>query len=290
MNDLPREQLPAFLARMDAVRRPRFALMGEFSAGKSTLANLMIGTDPLPMQVVATQLPPVWISHGTGAPELIDLEGNAVACDLNKLHDIDAHTVAYIHFRCEEEILERCDIIDMPGISDPNMPSEVWERLMPAADGVIWCSAATQAWRQSEAAVWDTIDDTIRRNSMLLLTRADMLLTEKDRAKVFKRVASETTGLFAQTHLISLLEARLAVDDEEQWSSSGADDFVQGFLDLIENASGAGSAAKHPEVTESPEPVSPGAIQPRRPVARRKTRLPEALDPSSPESFTPKFS
>ena len=53
----------AYLTDAHGPRRPRIALMGEFSAGKSTLANLMVGSDPVPMQVVATQLPPVWIMH-----------------------------------------------------------------------------------------------------------------------------------------------------------------------------------------------------------------------------------
>jgi len=32
-------------------RRPRIALMGEFSAGKSTLSNLLLGARPLPEKV-----------------------------------------------------------------------------------------------------------------------------------------------------------------------------------------------------------------------------------------------
>ena len=51
-----------------AQNRPCVALMGEFSAGKSTLSNLLIGTEALPVNVTATQLPPVWLSRGTDAP------------------------------------------------------------------------------------------------------------------------------------------------------------------------------------------------------------------------------
>ena len=42
-------------------------------------------------------------------------------------------------------VLELCDIIDFPGISDPNMPAEVWQRVISKADAVIWCSHAVQA-------------------------------------------------------------------------------------------------------------------------------------------------
>ena len=58
------------------VTRPVIALMGEFSAGKSTLANLLLGEGRSPVQVTATQLPPVWFSYGSEAPYKVDLDGN----------------------------------------------------------------------------------------------------------------------------------------------------------------------------------------------------------------------
>ncbi|TNF59741.1 MAG: hypothetical protein EP307_09890, partial [Rhodobacteraceae bacterium] len=48
----------------DIPRKPRVALMGEFSAGKSTLTNLLLGAAPLPVKITATRLPPVWITQG----------------------------------------------------------------------------------------------------------------------------------------------------------------------------------------------------------------------------------
>jgi hypothetical protein len=297
-----------YLIDVDGPRRPRIALMGEFSAGKSTLANLMVGSDPLPMQVVATQLPPVWISYGASAPETVDLEGRSAACDLARLKDVDPAQTAYIRVFCEEDLLRHCDIIDMPGISDPNMDSVVWERILPLADAVIWCSAASQAWRQSEAAVWDSIDPAIRAHSLLLLTRADMLLTDRDRAKVIRRVESETEGLFAKVLPISLLQARDAGQDSEMWAQSGAEPFVAEFLHLLEclaeqigldatgvrNSTG-GSEAREPALVSADQDVprdsKKGHILPRRPAAKPSRVRP--APPPHPEdmlSYMPKFS
>ena len=55
--------------------RPRVALMGEFSAGKSTLSNLLVGRSALPVNVTATQLPPVWMSYGDEQPYRVGLDG-----------------------------------------------------------------------------------------------------------------------------------------------------------------------------------------------------------------------
>ena len=296
---------PAFWKETEGPRLPRIALMGEFSAGKSTLANLMIGTDPLPVQVVATQLPPVWISYGNGSCVIVDLDGNEAPCDLKALQEIDPEETAFIRFFCEQEILKQCEIIDLPGISDPNMAQDVWARIMPFADGVLWCSPATQAWRQSEAAVWDEIDEKVRQNSLLLLTRGDMLLTEKDKLKVMRRVQSEAGALFADIHMISLVLARDAGDDEDMWEKSGADNFVASFLKMVEKLS-VGLEQSNPDSAlnggaipkdedERQEDAHEGgvAIVPRRPIRRREAvreNAPPEPTEAEPMSFMPKFS
>jgi hypothetical protein len=214
-------------------RKPRIALMGEFSAGKSTLSNLLIGAAPLPTKVTATQLPPVWISWGDGAPYREDLEGETHPIDIARLSDIDPSETRVIRIFEKSEILEHCDIIDMPGISDPNMASDVWERVIGKADGVIWCTHATQAWRQSEAAVWESLDPKLFETSLLLVTRFDKLHGESDRARVMRRVERETEGLFTARLPISLTEALAAGDDEQLLERSGSARFRNHLLDLI---------------------------------------------------------
>lgn len=302
-------QTPVFLNNLTGPRRPRIALMGEFSAGKSTLANLMIGSDPLPVQVIATRLPPVWVSYGIAPAVIVDLEGNETPCDQSTLQEASPEETAFVRIQCEEEILRMCDIIDMPGISDPNMSSDVWERILPAADGVVWCSPATQAWRQSEASVWDMVPDAIRAHSLLLLTRGDMMVSERDRAKVLKRVRTETEGLFAKALMISLTQARDAGDDAQLWDESGAEPFVSDFLSIIgtlsdqlsddtaevssgvipdQNSVAAPDAAVAP-VELPPEPSD--RIVPRRPVAKSvRARGAPRPDPEDGISLSPKFS
>ena len=251
-----------------APRKPRFALMGEFSAGKSTLSNLLLGARPLPEKVTATRLSPVWMSHGTDDPYRVDVDGSTEPVSLNHLEAIPVEQTRVIRLFMEADILEVCDLIDFPGISDPNMSSSVWERVLTEVDAVIWCTHATQAWRQSEAAVWDTIPDAVRNNSILLITRFDKLTTDNDRRRVFKRVLRETKDLFAGTFPISLIQALAAGDDYEKWDASGAGPFVNHLIETIEKVSKL--AARSPEPlyniangTSIPEPlVAP--VMPRR--------------------------
>jgi GTPase SAR1 family protein len=224
--DLGPDLLPA-AANGPQRRKPRIALMGEFSVGKSTLANLLVDSDRLPVQVTATQLPPIWISHGNAQAHRVDLEGKTIPVSLARIADVPLAETAYVRLFQESPILERCDIIDMPGISDPNMPPSVWQRILPLADGIIWCTHATQAWRQSESATWATMSPEIQRRSLLLLTRIDKILGEHDRQRIIRRLQHETDGLFAETCLpISLTRAIAGRANPVDWASSGAADFM----------------------------------------------------------------
>lgn len=219
---------------MSATRKPRIALMGEFSAGKSTLSNLLLGARPLPEKVTATRLSPVWMSYGTDAPYRVDVDGTTEPVSLEQLETIPVNETRVIRLFLEADILEVCDLIDFPGISDPNMSSSVWERVLTEVDAVIWCTHATQAWRQSESAVWDTMPDMVRENSILLITRYDKLTSDTDRHRVFKRVLRETKGMFGGTFPISLIQALQAGDDHDKWDASGAGAFVNHLIDMIQ--------------------------------------------------------
>ncbi|MGR3291697.1 MAG: dynamin family protein [Paracoccaceae bacterium] len=241
----------------DHPRKPRIAIMGEFSVGKSTLSNLLLGSTPLPVKVTATQLPPVWVSFGNDEPYREDLDGEKHPIDLEHLQDIPLDDTAVVRIFLEAEILENCDLIDMPGISDPNMPPEVWEPVVHFADAVLWCTHATQAWRQSEAAVWKTMPQNLISNSLLLITRIDKILTERDRNKVIRRVCRETKGLFAGVFPISLTQALAGQDDPDKWAQSGAKDFSQALNEMTEKLAGLPAKNVRPAIVRPVEPAAP---------------------------------
>ncbi len=216
-------------------RKPRLAIMGEFSAGKSTLSNLLLGARPLPEKVTATRLPPVWITDGDEAPYRITLDGDREDISLADIQDVPVEETRVVRLSLHAEILQYCDLIDFPGISDPNMDSVVWERVLEEMDMVLWCTHATQAWRQSEAAVWEAVPAAVRARSLLLITRFDKLTTDRDRARVLHRVTSETEGLFRAVFPISMTQAIAATGDAEAWEASGAAAFADHLLPLLED-------------------------------------------------------
>ena len=219
-----------------ALPKPRLILMGEFSSGKSTLSNILLGGPTLPMQVTATRLPPVHVSYGEPSAYAITRDGNQVEVDLSNLGDMTPEMIRSIHLTMVSDTLELCDLVDMPGISDPNMPTDTWDEVVRKTDHVIWCTHATQAWRQSEAAFWDRMRDTTSGQNLLLVTQFDKLRNARDQSRVLSRTVKETEGKFMAVYPVSLLDALRAEDDFDAWQASGANDFMEHLIEILMNS------------------------------------------------------
>ena len=214
-------------------KKPRLVLMGEFSSGKSTLSNILLGGATLPTQITATRLPPVHISYGEPSAFALARDGTRREVDLADLGKLSPDDVRSLHITMKSDTLELCDLIDMPGISDPNMPADTWDAVVGKSDHVIWCTHATQAWRQSEAAAWDRMREATSGMNLLLVTQFDKLRNPRDRARVLGRVATETAGKFTAVYPISLLDAVSAGEDFKAWKDSGAHEFMEHVVDML---------------------------------------------------------
>jgi len=102
-------------------------------------------------------------------------------------------------------------------------------------DHVVWCTHATQAWRQSEAALWERLRSATSGSNLLLITQFDKLRNPRDKSRVIARVEKETEGLFSAVYPISLIEALAAGDDFEAWNTCGAHDFMEHLVDILLN-------------------------------------------------------
>lgn len=220
-------------------QKPRLVLMGEFSSGKSTLSNLLLGAPILPTQVTATRLPPVFVSYGAPSAFAVRRDGTSVPADLSDLAALTPEAFSALHVTMESGLLELCDLVDMPGISDPNMPLDTWDAVIGAGDHVIWCTHATQAWRQSEAAMWARLRPATAGRNLLVVTQIDKLRTPRERDRVLARLAGETAGAFPACYPVALLSALAAGEDFASWQDSGAHALMECVIDLIMEPEGA---------------------------------------------------
>jgi hypothetical protein len=212
-----------------AGRKSRIALMGEFSAGKSTLFNLLMGQELARTQVTATHLPAIWWRRGSDPRQWLfrhdgQMDGFRDVARPDAPLDLARH--AMVRIETDAPALEDFDVIDTPGISDPMMPDVPLRMIAGHCDFVIWCTTAVQAWRQSEASAWQDLPTRLARGSVLAVTGIDRL-TPENAQKVLARLRRETAGRFRAIVPIATLDAAraLEMDDSSQgarlWQDSG---------------------------------------------------------------------
>lgn len=243
-----RQVSPALYARLKrwTARKPCVALMGEFSAGKSTLLNFLIEAEILPTRVTATELPPIWCSYGKTGSHWIDQEWNRHPLNVRDIFKVPVDA-RYARIFVEAEILESCDVIDTPGISDPNLASESWRLAAGLANMVLWCTTATQAWRETERGTWLSLPERLRRHSILVVTRADKLAGRADCDKVEKRLIREAGGLFSKITFLATMDATRAKLEMEAGAETGlwAESGAEALLDAMANEFEAIGERKH---------------------------------------------
>lgn len=184
-------------------RKPRLLIAGEFSAGKTRLISGLMGEAVLPSNLTATALPPVWLV--AGAPAMAAVDDTGALRPIETLDEVTMENTRYCVISHTADILKRVEIIDTPGSSDPNIPTESWEKMLSYADTALWCTNATQAWRQSEKSVWSELPEHLVGPATLLVTHADRMADDIMASRVMRRVRREADGYFSHYLMASLI-------------------------------------------------------------------------------------
>lgn len=269
-------------------RKPRLMVAGEFSAGKTKLINGLLGERILPSNVTATALPPVWLIAGERFCMTVGLDGQTL--EVASLDSVTVDDTRYCILSHPAPILEACDIIDTPGTSDPNIPTQSWEWMLDHADAVIWCTNATQAWRQSEKSVWNEMPDRLLFDATLLMTHADRLADERAGDRVLRRVRRDAEFYFKHFLMASLLD-----EGDIATIRAHLETLTQGFGPLEQTSEQIAdvfevfrrAAARTPVIPRRviPRRVSAGTIAPR--VETIIEQAPPGVPPDAAQSQTP---
>ena len=226
---------------------PRVALIGEFSAGKSTILNALFGRSLLPVAVTATRLPPVWITYADRAADLaVRADGEMTPLEALDLGAGDLERHMALRLERPDGLLRHFDVIDTPGISDPHLEDDRLALPLALADLIIWCTPANQAWRQSEVAAWRRVTPEVRARSLLLVTRIDTLGSDRDRSRVLGRLREEAGASFS--HILTVdgrraAELRGSSGDARAnfaWRESGAAELVSWLKSAVTDLEGSG--------------------------------------------------
>jgi Dynamin family len=212
---------------------PRLVLCGEFSAGKSSIVNLLLGCDILPTAVLPSTRRPTYLRY---APDLrieaILENGEREPVSPEAIRSAAREDVGRFEIGMPSALLRYIEVLDTPGFADPfHDPTRTLD-VIESADICVWCTLATQAWRQSERQTWLSLPAKFRTSGLLVVTHVDTLANAGEHQRVRARLQREAGELFGDIVFLAVPDAMRArrddgqIVDPELWRTSGGSALV----------------------------------------------------------------
>lgn len=219
----------------------RVAIGGEFSSGKSSLVNMMLGSHVVIPSADASAIPTVRFSYSARpvkrlikGSETLDLEGEL------ELSRSDLLLYRRMEVGLDVSLLKELEIFDTPGTSDPNRTEDQIRDITRRVDFLIWCTNATNAWRQSERRLFSELADAMHHRSILVVTHVDLPKVKASLDRLMMRLRKEVGSKFQAVVPMDILTATKArsatgeIMDRTGWTTSGGEPFVVALQDAID--------------------------------------------------------
>jgi hypothetical protein len=174
---------------------PTIAIAGETNTGKSTLANALAQNELLPTSIFqATRIAKVLSHSDTASITAHATDGTAVPVPLDGASPT-GKPLSHLEIGLPLERLKRIRIVDLPAVDliEPDQIATLLRALR--VDLTLYCTVATQAWKESERQAWQYLMNHRRRRGILVVTHADLII-ESERRAVASRLRPLTSDLF----------------------------------------------------------------------------------------------
>ena len=194
--------------RAIAARPAVIALAGEFNSGKSSLTNRLVELDALPTDLFANTTVPTrlhWARELTLTA--VTASGQRIPLDLTELRLEEPLT--RIDVGAPGQLLKTYELVDMPGLADPDAERTGNELTALRPNALIWCTPTTQAWKETERAVWVRLPKRLKQSTILALTFADLVEDRQEIARVRARLQHEA-GPFLKIIAVSAIPTHRA--------------------------------------------------------------------------------
>ncbi len=203
-------------------RHFNIVVAGEFNAGKSSVVNLLLRRQVMPVTVGFTHMPPVrvfpagqeaWHVLSAGnerLPEEDFLSGRIAGTSVRSarielpLKSFNGATITEVS-------------VGQHGELDPEA-----EAALQSADLLIWCTMGQRAWCLTEITVVEKLPPRLLRNAILAVTRIDYMDTAADRDKILTRLEREASRYFRAILPVGASQKALRnAADDNHWAGSG---------------------------------------------------------------------
>ena len=292
----------------------RLALLGMPGSGKSSILNLLVGSDIIPDGV---RLPTLQLVYGETEKATCTLpDGSKTVLDSFDAAQIAELSPVFVEMRLPLPALRKISLLEVVAPNDPNAIHRASHWAAKRSDVTLWC---TRGYNEAEQRIWATMPDLTKDHAFCMITRADFLKTEGLYEATLGAVNLAARDEFNQvlaiatTQAIGARRADGTVDKETMRDSGGsalisavlkqvdrgrqsavdmADVLLHQHADIVAQANeqAPAVAAKEETPAQSPPPQEPAPQAPREtlddkvePAAEeQRTQAPQTEEPAQP--------
>ena len=233
----------------------RIVVAGDFSSGKSTCVNLMLGSEISKPAVAARRSPLVRLRHGRAAETWARQTGMAPRPFPSVAAALQSDETDEIERLVTLPMLQGLEIVEFRVGATETINSRLMAE-MRGADHLVWCTIGSQAWRLTEKTAFEALRRRYRGPATLVVSRTDLLRSDEDREKIRRRLVSEGREHFDNIVFIGLPGSRSgAVSDPEVHAAAGGGELVRAL------------SLPQPDLTSQPQEPNPAESVDETPVA-----------------------
>lgn len=208
----------------------KMAIAGEFSSGKTTMVRMLLGREFVATKASASAMPTVHFKYSER--ESFTLIENGIGRPIKNPDDLTEEEMRgadLLVINTDTPILKCVEIFDTPGTADPTRSSDQVSAIAEEVDFMIWCTNATQAWRESERRMWVEFPENVRENGILAVTHVDLPKVKASLPRLMKRLHRDAGAYFDHlmpVDLLSAIKSRLdarVANDLIGWNESGGE-------------------------------------------------------------------
>jgi len=241
-------------------QRFRVAVVGEFSQGKSTLLNALLGEEIQPVRAVPCSGTITTLRHGDGKKvichykdgrqEEISVDEYKGKASIQKVSVVEQDSDKFATSEIEEIIFEHPDldlcksgveILDSPGLNENPDRTAITEKLLKDIDAAIFLTNAARLLPEREkeliqdvrAQLTGSTDRLPADNLFVLVNFMDLLDNEQDRQDVMQRLEefiTEEKLIVANPNRVHYVSAKAALKGQDEYLKS-----FRGFTRAIEH-------------------------------------------------------
>ncbi len=186
----------------------QIAIIGQFSSGKSTFLNALLGEDILPTGITPITSKVCKICYGEEyILEVIYKNGHKVLQNIDFLHKTSRQNSQNIDYFCLYApilLLKEINFLDTPGFNSQNQEdTNATLKILENADGIIWLTLIDNAGKNSEKQLLKEFIKHYAQKSLCVLNQKDRLKTQEDIDTSVQYAKEAFSGIFTSIIPIS---------------------------------------------------------------------------------------